>query len=117
MSGFFFGLLGILLWFEAGYILAQFLQKKYTKLSWLANPNLTFGILFGWTIFGFFTLLDNSALWGCLITDKPVFNNENILWTGLELGLLCFGFLSKKYTRTIALSCELLIWIFKLYFW
>ncbi|PHQ29225.1 hypothetical protein [Leeuwenhoekiella nanhaiensis] len=82
-----------------------------------AKPKTLYLLLIGWTIFGFFTKLDYTLLWGCIVSYEPTFSTENIFFSGTAIGLLSFGvFIPKKQVGVLLLFAELLFWLFKLFF-
>lgn len=72
-------------------------------------------VLFILLIVGFFTRLDNSNLYGCIIGVFGVFELDNILYSGLSivLVLLSYNFRNKRL-GVVILIIELAYWSFKL---
>jgi hypothetical protein len=107
----------ILLGFLGGIV--WFINAKYGNKIWisrLSNPITIYGLLIGWTLFGFSTNLDYTQNWGCVISTEAIFSLENILYSGISVGLLSIGFFIPSRTfGTAVLTCELLFWLYKLY--
>ena len=105
------GLLGGLGWL----ISAKFLDKIWVDR--LSNSITTYAILIGWTIFGFFNNLDYTQDWGCIVSSEPIFSTENIFYSGITIGLLSIGvFIPLRSVGKVLLACELLFWLYKLFF-
>lgn len=95
------------------------IRKRSIRLweAFSAKPKTLYLLLIGWTIFGFFTKLDYTLQWGCIVSYEPTFSSENIFFSGTAIGLLSFGvFIPKRQIGILILFAELLFWLFKLFF-
>lgn len=76
----------------------------------------TYILIICWTIFGFFTNLDYTENWGCLIFSEQIFSVENITYSAAAIILISFGvFIPFGIIGKVVLTCELLFWLFKLF--
>ena len=107
---FLLGLLSGLIWF---------LKARYANhrlFSQLNKSRITFLLLISWTVLGFFTTLDYTQQWGCILFHESIFSKENIIYSGTAIGLLSLGFFnSKRQVGTVILLVELLFWLYKLF--
>jgi hypothetical protein len=84
---------------------------KVTSISWI------FYALIGLTIIGFLFSLDNNKAFGCIISDTSVLSSNNIIYSGISIGLLTLAYISKdRKKQLLILSVELLFWLYKLFY-
>lgn len=68
-------------------------------------------VLFILLIVGFFTRLDNSNLYGCIVSYDDVFDLDNFIYSGISLSLLLLSFsLRNRRLGFIVLIIELAYW-------
>ncbi|PHR94008.1 MAG: hypothetical protein COA80_12905 [Leeuwenhoekiella sp.] len=93
------------------------IQRRSIRLweAFSTKPKTLYLLLIFWTIFGFFTKLDYTLLWGCIVSYEPTFSTENIFFSGTAIGLLSFGVFIPKKQVGVLLFAELLFWLFKLF--
>src|SRR6185312_301168 len=107
-------LIPTLLLLLGGLILFK-LKSKYPWIAKVTSISWTFYALIGWTIIGFLFWLDNNQAFGCIITETPVFSANNIIYSGISIGLLTLAYISKhKELQLLIFSGELLFWLYKL---
>jgi hypothetical protein len=69
-----------------------------------------------WSIIGFYSELENTTQYGCIIDDY-VFSFRNIAFSSLSLALLFRGFFSHpQRTGLIFIAGEFIFWLYKLLF-
>ncbi|WP_157638213.1 hypothetical protein [Flexithrix dorotheae] len=99
--------------------LVGLLKTRYGNhkiVSILTSPRAVYLLLIGWTAYGFLTNLDYSQQWGCIISHEPIFSIENIIFSGIAIGLISIGGgVSNKQIGTLILLAELIFWLFKLF--
>jgi hypothetical protein len=105
-----------LLLLVVGLVLLK-LKPKYSWLNKLLSADWIFYSLILFIVIGFLLRLDNNESFGCIIMDNPTFSFDNILYSGISIGLLTFGYKTQqKNIQLIILSGELLFWLYKLFF-
>lgn len=109
-------LIPTLLLLAAGLLLFK-LKSKYSWIAKATSISWTFYALIGFTITGFLFSLDNNQAFGCTIIEKSVFSSNNIIYSGISVGLLTFAFITKDTkNRLLILLVELLFWLYKLFY-
>ena len=85
---------------------------KY-KLNWLP---VTFLSLIISIVIGFYSTLDNSTQWGCVVSDY-VFSFHNISFSAFSILLVSLGyFFSNHQYGKLFILAEIVFWIHKLFF-
>jgi hypothetical protein len=109
-------LMPTLLLLLAGLLLFK-LKSKYSWITKLTSISWTFYTLICLTIAGFFLSLDNNQAFGCIISETSVFSSNNIIYSGISIGLLTLAYINKdRKNQLLILSAELLFWLYKLFY-
>lgn len=110
-------LIGILILFIIPIVLLIFISKYLKNKTGLDTlfKNTAFLILLIilWTIIGFFSKLDYDQQCGCFISNKSIFEFENILYSSISIILLLFSLINIKVRKSFVIF-ESVIWLFKL---
>ena len=100
-------------------IVGLFLKRRFSEKKWfsqLTKPKTLYWTLFILTLLGFFSNLDYTMQWGCIIENELIFSKENIFFSVTALALLTVGFfLPLKKIGILILFIELAFWIYKLF--
>lgn len=114
-----FGLIPLFLLLVLLERLGNFIYTKYFSKLWVdkfSPMKTTYVIIICWTIFGFFTNIDYTENWGCLIFSEQIFSAENIIYSAITIILVSFGvFIPSGIIGKVVLTCELLFWLYKLF--
>lgn len=91
-------------------------KVRFWKEKLIQQP-FNYYLLISLLVIGFFSRLDYSDRFGCIVFAEPIFEFKNILFSTISIILVLLSLLIKKREVKLTLIfCELLFWIFKLSF-
>lgn len=109
-----------ILFFWGPYIFIRFIFKSYQEhkaIQFLQSNRGLALMLAAFPIIGFFFQLEYNTQSGCFVTHPPIFQFNNLLWSGIPL--LVYSFLTilpKPRLILLLTTLETLLWIFKVLF-
>jgi hypothetical protein len=108
-----FAILILIIFFSAKRVV--WISDWYKKI--ISYP-YNYLFLLGLLVLGFFTRLDYTDRWGCIIGGEPIFEFKNILFSTISISLILLSYLTRNKTLKLSfVIAELLFWAFKLFYY